>query len=124
MFSRAHANIIFHTDTKRFSSLVATLTGFSDGDLHGEVEEVGVAMAHAVLVEQGGHHLATGRLERDAQGFVFYVRAQTAGVHLYGCLQAETSAAVAKSVRTVFLSLANLVSPLRKTPYTCCAFGP
>jgi hypothetical protein len=88
---------------EQFSSFVPTLTGFPDGDLHGEVEEVRVAMAHAVLVEQGGHHLATGRLERDAQGFVLDVRAQAAGVHLYGCLQAETAAAVAKSVRIVFL---------------------
>jgi hypothetical protein len=61
-------------------------------------------VAHPVLVEQGSHHFATGRLERDAEGFVLDVRAQTAGVHLDGRLQAETPAAVAKFARIELFS--------------------
>ena len=51
--------------------LIPTLTRPSDGDLHGQIEEVRVSVTHAVLVEERPYHLAAGSLESDAERLVF-----------------------------------------------------
>lgn len=78
---------------------IPTLTRPSDGDLHGQIEEVGVSVTHAVLVEERRHHLAARRLVSNAERLVFDWGAQTSGVHLDGRLQAEEPAAVAMLFR-------------------------
>jgi hypothetical protein len=74
---------------------VRTLTCFPDSNLHGEVEQIGVTVTHAVLVEKGRHNLATGRLKRDAECLVLDVGTQTASVDLDGRLRTKTQTAVA-----------------------------
>ena len=53
------------------SSYIPTLTRPSDGDLHGQIEEVRVSVTHAVLVEERRHHLAARRLVCNAERLVF-----------------------------------------------------
>jgi hypothetical protein len=72
---------------------IPTFTCFPDSNLHGEVEQIGVTVAHAVLVQKGRHNLATGRLKRDAECLVLDVGTQAAGVDLDGRLRTKTQAA-------------------------------
>jgi len=84
-----------------WQAFIQTLTRPSDGDLHGQIEEVRVSVTHAVLVEKRRHHLAARRLVSNAERLVFDWWSQTSGVHLDGRLQAETPTAVATLIRLV-----------------------
>lgn len=65
---------------------VSPYSSLPHGHLHAQIEQFRVAVLHFVFAQKRPNHFFATGLERDAQCFVFDVRAQTFGIYFDGCL--------------------------------------